>query len=167
MNRLFALLMPLAILLSCTSEPKPEVNSEDAVNDALISFNYNAQGGRFSEAIAFITYRDQMKLIDANGNVKEEYKLAMKRIKLSSLQKNHFMLDSKGALEGMVAVLDEANRKALTSDEQRSLGVKEDTNTVALPVKQAASKPETAKTTPADIVSTPSDSAALPSENPQ
>lgn len=129
----------LAFLVSCSSDPKPEVNPEDAVNDALISFTYNAQAGRYSEALEQITYEDQIKILDGNGNVKPEYQAAFKRIKISALQKMHFVLDDKGRLEGMIAVLDEANTSFTMSQEQRSTNLdKVEKNRKTAPANEAS-----------------------------
>jgi len=122
---LLALLSGLGFIGACSSGPKPEVNSEDAINDALISFTYSAQGGRYSDALECLTYDDQLKIIDGNGNIKEEYRVAMTRVKLSSLQRMPFTLDFKGRLEGMVAVLDDANRKFTMSQQQRSTSLEQ------------------------------------------
>lgn len=122
-NRLLFLSTVLVALVSCASNPKSEVSSEDAVNDALISFTVNSQAGRYSEALELIAYEDQLKIIDANGNWKPEYKSAVKRIRLSALQKIHFSLDTEGRLEGMIAILDDANSKFTMSDEQRSVNL--------------------------------------------
>lgn len=123
MNRLLVSLFSAILVWSCSSDPKPEVIGEDAVNDALVSFTYNSQSGRYSEALEQITYEDQLKILDGNGDWKPEYKAAAKRIKISALQKMHFSVDSQGRLEGMIAVLDEANSKFSMSDEQRSINL--------------------------------------------
>lgn len=123
MNRLLLSIISAILVWSCSSDPKPEVLGEDAVNDALVSFTYNSQSGRYSEALEQITYEDQLKIIDNNGDWKPEYKAAAKRIKISALQKMHFSVDSQGRLEGMIAVLDEANSKFTMSDEQRSINL--------------------------------------------
>jgi len=109
-------------LLACSSAPrKGDVEEGDALNDVLVSFTINAQANRWSEALELMTYEEQLRVLDANGDIKPEYKVAMKRMKLSTLQKAGLELDSKGRLIGMVAVLEESNRRAVVSDEQRSL----------------------------------------------
>ncbi|HSQ41591.1 MAG TPA: hypothetical protein VLM37_04860 [Fibrobacteraceae bacterium] len=109
------------VLGACSSAPKSDATTDDMINDALISFTVNTQAARYSDALELLTYEEQLELIDGGGNIKPEYKAAMKRIKLSALQKYPFTLDSKGRLVGMLAVLKDANRKFLISDEQRSL----------------------------------------------
>ncbi len=138
---------------ACASDPKPEVNPEDAVNDALVAFTYNAQAGRYSEALEQITYDDQLKIIDVNGDWKPEYKAAAKRIKISALQKLHFSLDFQGRLEGMIAVLDEANSKFTMSDEQRSLNLDkvEKNRKEAAKAPADSSKPVAASVPAADL----------------
>ena len=119
MKRLVTSLAVCALLFACADSPKPEVNSEDQLTDALISFTTNAQATRYMDALAFVTWDEQQTLKGDNGDVKPEYKTAMTRMRLSALQKAPLSLDIKGRIVGMVAVLDDANRKFSTSDEQR------------------------------------------------
>jgi PBP1b-binding outer membrane lipoprotein LpoB len=121
--RILTLALALLLLGSCSSSPKSEVNLEDALNDALISFTVSSQANRYSDALDLLTYEEQLQIIDGNGNIKPEYKIAMNRVKISALQKIPFTLDSKGCIVGMVPVLDDANRKFNISQHQRSLNL--------------------------------------------
>lgn len=112
----------VAVLLSCAGK-KEMVNTEEALGDALISFTVNAQATRFTEAINYLTYDEQLSLIDGNGNVKDEYRTAMSRVKLSALQAEKLELDSEGKIVGMRAILDRANQRFQISDKQRSMNL--------------------------------------------
>lgn len=112
----------VAGLLSCAGK-KEIVNSEEALGDALISFTVNAQATRFTDAINYLTYDEQLQLIDGNGNVKEEYRTAMSRVKLSALQAEKLELDGDGKIVGMRAILDRANQRFQISDKQRTMNL--------------------------------------------
>jgi len=112
----------VAVLFSCAGK-KEMVNTEEALGDALISFTVNAQATRFTEAINYLTYDEQLSLIDGNGNVKDEYRTAMSRVKLSALQAEKLELDSEGKIVGMRAILDRANQRFQISDKQRSMNL--------------------------------------------
>lgn len=108
----------------CSSAPKA-TNDSERIDDLLISFTVNAQASSWSEALALVTYEEQLKMIDGNGEVKPEFKAAMRRMKLTALQRQSFNLDAEGRLTGMFAVLVDANRRFKTSEAQRKLNLKD------------------------------------------
>jgi len=74
----------VSLLLWGCSSTKP--NDSDAVNDALIGFTVNAQASRWQEALVFVTPDEVDEITDGNGIMKQEYRVAAKRMKLSTLK---------------------------------------------------------------------------------
>jgi hypothetical protein len=110
----------VSLLLWGCSSTKP--NDSDAVNDALIGFTVNAQASRWQEALVFVTPDEVDEITDGNGIMKQEYRVAAKRLKLSTLKQMEWELDRKGRLIGMKDAMDESNEKYKVSDEQKTVG---------------------------------------------
>jgi len=108
---------------SCSSAPKNDADPAEAVNDALLTFTVNAQGAHYSEALEVLDEGEQVKMLEPNGDIREDYKLAMKRLKLSALSRYQFEMNSDGKLVGMLRALIDANTRFVSSDEQRAMNL--------------------------------------------
>lgn len=93
-----------------------------AINDALIGFTVNSQGEHWHEALEFVTPDEADDLTDENGLMKQEYRLAASRLRVSALKQMPWSVDRKGRLIGIKAVLEDFNRKFTVSEEEKKVG---------------------------------------------
>ena len=107
------------LLFGCASTPP---NDPTAINDALIGFTVNSQGEHWHEAILFVTPDEADEISDENGLMKQEYRVAASRLRISALRQMPWKVDSKGHLVGIKAVLDDFNRKYAVSEDEKKVG---------------------------------------------
>ena len=89
------------LLVGCASTPP---NDPTAINDALIGFTVNSQGELWHEAILFVTPNEADEISDENGLMKQEYRVAASRLRISALRQMPWRVDKKGRLIGIKAV---------------------------------------------------------------
>lgn len=107
------------LLVGCASTPP---NDPTAINDALIGFTVNSQGEHWHEAILFVTPDEADEISDENGLMKQEYRVAASRLRISALRQMPWRVDKKGRLIGIKAVLDDFNRKYAVSEDEKKVG---------------------------------------------
>ncbi len=106
-------------LIGCAST---QPNDPTAINDALIGFTVNSQGEHWHEAILFVTPDEADEISDENGLMKQEYRVAASRLRISALRQIPWRVDKKGRLIGIKAVLDDFNRKYIVSEDEKKVG---------------------------------------------
>lgn len=109
----------LAALLGCASV---DPSDPTAINDALVGFTVNSQGKHWAEALKFVTPDEAEEISDENGLVREEYRVAASRLRISALRQMPWRVDGKGRLVGIKAVLDDFNRKYAVSEDEKNVG---------------------------------------------
>lgn len=109
----------LAALLGCASV---DPSDPTAINDALVGFTVNSQGKHWAEALKFVTPEEAEEISDENGLVREEYRVAASRLRISALRQMPWRVDSKGRLVGIKTVLDDFNRKYAVSEDEKHVG---------------------------------------------
>lgn len=109
----------VAMLVGCAST---QPNDPTAINDALIGFTVNSQGEHWHEAILFVTPDEADEISDENGLMKQEYRVAASRLRISALRQMPWRVDRKGRLIGIKAVLDDFNRKYAVSEDEKKVG---------------------------------------------
>ncbi len=97
-----------------------------ALNQKLISFNVAVQSKDYESALEMLHPLERRQIMNAEGDVKPEYLLGMRRLRLSTLKQKDLMIDSKLHLIGMLAVLKESSIGGKISKEQRSLTIKKE-----------------------------------------
>ena len=108
----------LALLVGCASV---QPNDPVAINDALVGFTVNSQGKHWPEALSFVTPDEAEEITDENGLMKEEYRLAASRLRISALKQMPWRVDGRGRLIGIKDVLDDFNKKYIVSEEKSSV----------------------------------------------
>lgn len=93
----------------------------EAIDNALVGFTSCVQSSRWSEALGYVT-ADEASDISDGDEFKEEYKLAARRLPLSTLRKAGLKVDGKGRLVGIKDAMDEANERYKVSEEQAKVG---------------------------------------------
>ena len=117
---MYASLMALVALTACagTRSDDPE-----ALDNALVAFTSCVQGSRWQEALEYVTPGEADAIASSDGyEFKEEYKVAARRLPLSTLRRAGLEVDSKGRLVGIKDALDEANERYVVSEEQAKVG---------------------------------------------
>ena len=114
-----ALGLIFACLVGCAS-----VQSDDptAINDALVGFTVNSQAERWPEALKFVTANEADEITDEYGLMKEEYRVAASRLRISALKRMPWKVDGKGRLIGIKDVLDDFNKKYIVSEDEKKVG---------------------------------------------
>ncbi|MCR5028507.1 MAG: hypothetical protein K6A31_04540 [Fibrobacter sp.] len=114
-----ALGLIFACLVGCAG-----VQSDDptAINDALVGFTVNSQAERWPEALRFVTADEADEITDENGLMKEEYRVAASRLRISALKRMPWKVDGKGRLIGIKEVLDDFNKKYVVSEDEKKIG---------------------------------------------
>ena len=114
-----ALGLILACLVGCAG-----VQSDDptAINDALVGFTVNSQAEHWPEALKFVTADEAEEITDENGLMKEEYRVAASRLRISALKRMPWKVDAKGRLIGIKEVLDDFNKKYIVSEDEKKVG---------------------------------------------
>lgn len=94
----------------------------EAIDTALVGFTSCVQGSRWQEALDYVT-EDEANAISPDGyEFKEEYKIAARRLPLSTLRKAGLEVDGKGRLVGIKDAMDEANERYVMSEGQAKVG---------------------------------------------
>ncbi|MCR5378369.1 MAG: hypothetical protein K6E57_05350 [Fibrobacter sp.] len=94
----------------------------DAIDSALVGFTSCVQGSRWQEALEYVN-EDEARAISPDGyEFKEEYKIAARRLPLSTLRKAGLEVDGRGRLVGIKDAMDEANERYVMSEEQAKVG---------------------------------------------
>ena len=93
-----------------------------AINDALVGFTVNSQAEHWPEALRFVTPDEADEITDEAGLMKEEYRLAASRLRISALKRMPWKVDSRGRLIGIKPVLDDFNKKYVVSDAEKHVG---------------------------------------------
>lgn len=109
----------LALLVGCASV---QPNDPVAINDALVGFTVNSQGKHWPEALSFVTPDEAEEITDENGLMKEEYRLAASRLRISALKQMPWRVDGRGRLIGIKDVLDDFNKKYIVSEDEKKVG---------------------------------------------
>ncbi len=110
----------MALLTACggTKSDDPE-----ALDNALTGFTSCVQSSRWQEALEYVTPREAEAIATSDGyEFKEEYKLAVRRLPLSTLRKAGLEVDGKGRLIGIKDAMDDANERTKMSAEQAKVG---------------------------------------------
>jgi hypothetical protein len=94
----------------------------EAIDTALVGFTSCVQGSRWQEALEYVT-EDEAYAISPDGyEFKDEYKIAARRLPLSTLRKAGLEVDRHGRLVGIKDAMDEANGRYVMSEEQAKVG---------------------------------------------
>ena len=93
----------------------------EKIDTALVGFTSCVQGSRWSEALDYVA-EDEAREISDGDEFKEEYKVAARRLPLSTLRKAGLKVDGKGRLVGIKDAMDEANERYIVSEEQAKVG---------------------------------------------
>jgi len=117
MLRLF-MLFAIFFAVSCAGGRKGKYHSDpDKVNDVMITFVQRAQAGFWKEAMENVSIDERAEMMEG-VNVLQEYKDAVRRIRLSTIKNMDLGLDRHGRLLGIKDVLDESNERYISSDEK-------------------------------------------------
>lgn len=121
MKKLMVLLLGAALFFTgCagTGSDDPE-----ALDNALVGFTSSVQGSRWQEALDYVTSDEANEIATSDGyEFKEEYKVAARRLPLSTLRRAGLKVDGHGRLVGIKAAMDEANERYVMSEEQAKVG---------------------------------------------
>ena len=93
----------------------------EKIDTALVGFTSCVQSSRWSEALDYVS-ADEASDISDGDEFKEEYKVAARRLPLSTLRKAGLKVDGKGRLIGIKDAMDEANERYKMSEEQAKVG---------------------------------------------
>ncbi|MBQ3715647.1 MAG: hypothetical protein IKR75_09870 [Fibrobacter sp.] len=106
------------ILSACAGSSK----DPEQLDNALAGFAACVQSSRWQEALDYVT-QDEAYAISPDGyEFKEEYKVAARRLPLSTLRKAGLELDRHGRLVGIKKAMDEANERYVMSEDQAKVG---------------------------------------------
>ena len=106
------------ILSACAGSSK----DPEQLDNALAGFAACVQSSRWQEALEYVT-QDEAYAISPDGyEFKEEYKVAARRLPLSTLRKAGLELDRHGRLVGIKKAMDEANERYVMSEDQAKVG---------------------------------------------
>lgn len=95
----------------------------EALDNALVAFTSCVQGSRWQEALEYVTPDEADAIATSDGyEFKEDYKVAARRLPLSTLRRAGLEVDSKGRLVGIKDAMDEANERNVMSAEQAKVG---------------------------------------------
>jgi len=119
MLRLFILFALFFIIACAGGKAKAGRYSSDPekVNDVMITFVQRAQAGFWKEAMENVCLDERVEMMEG-VNVLQEYKDAVRRIRLSTIKHMDLGLDRNGRLVGLKDLLDESNERYIASDEK-------------------------------------------------
>lgn len=110
-----------ALVLSACGGTKSD--DPEALDNALVAFTSSVQGSRWQEALEYVTPDEADAIATSDGyEFKEEYKVAARRLPLSTLRRAGLEVDSRGRLVGIKDAMDEANERNVMSAEQAKVG---------------------------------------------
>jgi len=90
---------------------------QERINDVMITFLQKAKAGFWKEAMENVCQDERSDMIE-DGQVMQEYKDAINRIRLTTIKKMDLSLDRRGKLVGLKDILDESNEAYKASDEK-------------------------------------------------
>ena len=95
----------------------------EKIDTALVGFTSCVQSSRWQEALDYVTPDEADDIASSDGyEFKEEYKVAARRLPLSTLRKAGLKVDGRGRLVGIKDAMDEANERYKMSEEQAKVG---------------------------------------------
>ncbi len=95
----------------------------EKIDTALVGFTSCVQSSRWQEALDYVTSDEAGEIASSDGyEFKEEYKVAARRLPLSTLRKAGLKVDGHGRLVGIKEAMDEANERYKMSEEQAKVG---------------------------------------------
>jgi len=110
-----------AMVLSACSGTKSD--DPEALDNALVAFTSCVQSSRWQEALEYVTPDEADAIASSDGyEFKDEYKVAARRLPLSTLRRAGLEVDAKGRLVGIKDAMDEANDRNVMSAEQAKVG---------------------------------------------
>ncbi len=110
-----------ALLLAGCAGSKSD--DPEAIDNALVAFTSCVQSSRWQEALEYVTPDEADAIGTSDGyDFKDEYKIAARRLPLSTLRKAGLEVDGRGRLVGIKDAMDEANDRNVMSKEQAKVG---------------------------------------------
>ncbi|MCF0215959.1 MAG: hypothetical protein HUK21_05755 [Fibrobacteraceae bacterium] len=95
----------------------------EALDNALVAFTSCVQSSRWQEALEYVTPDEAYVIGTSDGyEFKDEYKVAARRLPLSTLRKAGLSVDSKGRLVGIKDAMDETSERYKMSEDQAKVG---------------------------------------------
>jgi hypothetical protein len=116
MIKLLAFVAAFVVVVSCIFG-KGVSRDPEKTNEVMITFVTKAQAGFWREAMENVTPEERDDMMEG-GQVMQEYKEAVNRIRLSTIKNMDLGLDGKKRLVGLKDVLDESNDFYRFSDEK-------------------------------------------------
>ncbi|MCQ2122896.1 MAG: hypothetical protein MJZ25_01800 [Fibrobacter sp.] len=121
MKKLMVCLSFVALVLSACGGTKGD--DPEALDNALTGFTSCVQSARWQEALEYVTPDEADEIATSDGReFKEEYKLAVRRLPLSTLRRAGLEVDRKGRLIGIKDAMDDANERTKMSADQAKVG---------------------------------------------
>jgi len=114
MFRLLILFVVFSIMACAGTKSAGE---QEKINDVMITFLQRAKAGFWKEAMENVTQDERFDMME-DGQVMQEYKDAVNRIRLSTIKNMDLSLDRKGKLVGLKDILDISNEAYIASDEK-------------------------------------------------
>jgi len=114
---MFRLLILCAVFFIMACAGSKSVADQDKTNDVMITFLQRAKAGFWKEAMDNVCPEERSDMME-DGQVMQEYKDAVNRIRLSTIKNMDLSLDRKGKLVGLKDILDESNEAYKASDEK-------------------------------------------------
>jgi len=114
---MFRLLILCAIFFIMACAGTKSVADQDKTNDVMITFLQRAKAGFWREAMENVCQEERSDMME-DGQIMQEYKDAVNRIRLSTIKNMDLSLDRKGKLVGLKDILDESNEAYKSSDEK-------------------------------------------------
>jgi len=114
---MFRLLILFALFFVMACAGTKSAAEQERINDVMITFLQRAKAGFWKEAMENVTQDERYDMME-DGQVMQEYKDAVNRIRLSTIKNMDLSLDRKGKLVGLKDILDESNEAYKSSDEK-------------------------------------------------
>ena len=117
--RLLVLFAVFSVIACAGGKRASRYSSADPekVNDVMITFVQRAQAGFWKEAMENVSLEERADMMEGT-NVMQEYKDAVRRIRLSTIKNMDLGLDRSGRLVGLKDLLDESNERYIASEEK-------------------------------------------------
>lgn len=95
----------------------------EALDSALVGFTSCVQSSRWQEALSYVTDEEAYAIGTSDGyDFKDEYKIAARRLPLTTLRKAGLEVDEQGRLVGIKEAMDDANSRYVMSENQAKVG---------------------------------------------
>jgi len=114
---MFRLLILFAVFSIVACAGSKSAVDPDRTTDVMITFVQRAQAGFWKEAMENVTPGEREEMME-DGQVMQEYKDAVNRIRLSTIKNMDLSLDKKGKLVGLKDILDISNEAYVASEEK-------------------------------------------------